>query len=104
MLTMTSLQAQTNFAQLLDTSQREAVIITRRGRPCSAVISDMGNPRQALTQFLMAMSALHPLRGAEAQKAIDKTFSLIDNLGEQAEKDGLTEADVTRLVHEARAA
>jgi antitoxin (DNA-binding transcriptional repressor) of toxin-antitoxin stability system len=103
MLTMTSLQAQTNFAQLLDTSQREAVIITRRGRPCSAVISDMGNPRQALMQFLMAMSALHPLRGVEAQKAIDKTFSLIDNLSVQAEKDGLTEADVTRLVHEARA-
>jgi antitoxin (DNA-binding transcriptional repressor) of toxin-antitoxin stability system len=100
MLTMTSLQAQTNFAQLLDTSQREAVIITRRGRPCSAVISDMGNPRNALTQFLMAMSALHPLRGDEVQKTIDKTFSLI---GDQAEKDGLTEDDVTRLVHEARA-
>lgn len=100
MMTMTSLQAQTNFAALLDTSQREAVIITRRGRPCSAVISDMGNPRNALAQFLMAMSALHPLRGEEAQNAIANMFSLI---GDQAEKDGLTEDDVTRLVHEVRA-
>jgi antitoxin (DNA-binding transcriptional repressor) of toxin-antitoxin stability system len=99
MLTMTSLEAQTNFAALLDSSQREAVIITRRGRPCSAVISGMGNPRTALTQFLKTMSVLHPLRGDEAQKAIEQTFSLF---GDQAEKDGLTEDDVTRLVHEAR--
>lgn len=99
MRTMTSLQAQTNFGTLLDTSQREAIIITRRGRPCSAVISDMGNPKAALTQFLMAMSELSPLRGKEAQKTTQQVF---DTMGETAEKDGLTEKDITRLVHEAR--
>lgn len=96
---MTSLQAQTNFGALLDNSQREAIIITRRGRPFSAVISDMGNPKSAMAQFLMAMSELSPLRGEDAQKATKQTF---DAIGNSAEQDGLTENDINRLVHEAR--
>lgn len=99
MRTMTSLQAQTNFGTLLDSSQREAIIITRRGRPYSAVISDMGNPKAALSQFLMAMSELSPLRGEAAQKITKQVFDAIES---NAEQDGLTENDITRLVHEAR--
>ena len=60
----------------------------------------MKNSKDTLTQFLMDMSALQPLRGENAQKAIVQTLGLISD---QAEKDGLTEDDVTRLIHEARA-
>ena len=99
MQTMTSLQAQTNFGALLDNSQREAIIITRRGRPCSAVISNMGNPKSALAQFLMAMSELSPIKDNDLQRTIAQTF---DAIGQQAEQDGLTENDINRLIHEAR--
>jgi len=39
MATMTSAQAQNRFGQLLETAQREAVVITRHGRPSVFVIS-----------------------------------------------------------------
>ncbi len=99
MRTINSLEAQTHFEALLDTSQHEAVIITRQGQPYSAVISNMGNPKDALAEFLIAMSQLSPLRGEEAKAAARQVWNAI---GDQAEKDGLTEADITRLVHAAR--
>lgn len=39
MATMTSAQAQNHFGQLLEAAQREAVVITRHGRPSVFVIS-----------------------------------------------------------------
>ncbi len=49
MITMPSAAAQNKFGQLLDTVQREAVAITRPGRPAAFVVSptDMeGSPRR----------------------------------------------------------
>ena len=46
MITMTSLDAQNRFGELLDTSQREPVLITRRGRPVSTVISPGSSPKK----------------------------------------------------------
>ncbi len=94
MLTMTSLEAQNQFGTLIDTSQREPVMITRRGRPVSMVISPNGSPNDLMIQFMKLMSSVAPLRGAEAAQAIGRT------LGSSAAEHGLTEADVARLIRE----
>ena len=39
MITMTSVEAQNRFGQLLDTVQREPVTITRHGRPAAFMVS-----------------------------------------------------------------
>ena len=39
MITVTSVEAQDNLSQLLDTAQREPVIITRHARPAAYMIS-----------------------------------------------------------------
>ncbi len=39
MLTITSVEAQNRFGQLLDSAQREPIAITRRGRPAAYIIS-----------------------------------------------------------------
>lgn len=39
MLTMTSVEAQNRFGQLLDAAQREPIIITRHGRPAAFIVS-----------------------------------------------------------------
>jgi len=39
MATMTSAEAQNHFGQLLEAAQREAVVITRHGRPTVFVVS-----------------------------------------------------------------
>jgi prevent-host-death family protein len=39
MITVTSVEAQNHFGQLLDSAQREPVSITRRGRPAAYMIS-----------------------------------------------------------------
>ena len=40
MLTLTSVEAQSRFGELIDRSQREPVQVTRRGRPVAYVICD----------------------------------------------------------------
>jgi prevent-host-death family protein len=39
MITVTSVEAQNRFGQLLDKAQREPIIITRHGRPAAYMIS-----------------------------------------------------------------
>ncbi len=39
MITVTSVEAQNRFGQLLDKAQREPVIVTRHGRPAAYIIS-----------------------------------------------------------------
>ena len=52
MITVTSVEAQNKFGQLLDTAQREPVIITRHGRPAAYMISpqDMKEFQEARAQ------------------------------------------------------
>jgi prevent-host-death family protein len=40
MLTLTSVEAQSRFGELIDRAQREPVVVTRRGRPVAYVISE----------------------------------------------------------------
>jgi antitoxin Phd len=96
MRTMTSLDAQNHFGELIDTSQREPVLITRRGRPVSFVLSTSGNPATTLLQVMKLMSELSPLKGETAANAYENYRKKI---GSNAENDGLSEEDVNELVH-----
>lgn len=96
MKTMTSLEAQNRFGELIDTSQREPVLITRRGRPVSIVISPGGDTRSAFLVFMKVVRELSPLSGKAAGEAV-REFAA--TTGNQAAQDGLTEAEITALVH-----
>jgi prevent-host-death family protein len=98
MITMTSLEAQNQFGTLIDSSQREPVVITRRGRPVSVVISvhDLQNMPFSVVQ---SISTLNPVRGKDAATAMRERLA---KMGSQAATDGVTEEDVTRLTHELR--
>ena len=61
MITVTSVEAQNQFGQLLDKAQREPVIITRHGRPAAYMISP-----QDMKEFQEARA-----RGGQAKPALD---------------------------------
>ena len=91
MIKMTSVEAQNRFGQLLDTVQRETVAITRHGRPTAFIVS----PRE--------MEELLHARRRRSKAVVD-----LEAWSAQAQKSaspaaaGLTDEDVTRLVHDAR--
>lgn len=87
MITMTSMQAQNRFGQLLDTVQREPVTITRHGRTAAFMVS----PKDMQTlQDLKRQSNLAAFE-AWSQKAA-ATASLAATT--------LTDEDVLRMVKE----
>ncbi|MFT3815804.1 MAG: type II toxin-antitoxin system prevent-host-death family antitoxin [Acidovorax sp.] len=97
MRAIASLEAQNHFGELLDTSQREPVLITRRGRPVSLVLSPVNDLAALQRQFARALGELAPLRGAAAESELRRS---LEGLGEQAIREGLTEQDVQRLIDE----
>jgi prevent-host-death family protein len=92
MITKTSVEAQNNFGQLLDTVQREPVAITRHGRPAAYVIS----PRE--------MENVQALKEAKRkQLAADwASWSESAHKNMKPEASELTDEDIVRLVHELR--
>jgi prevent-host-death family protein len=92
---MTSAAAQNSFGKLLDTVQREAVTITRHGRPTAFVVSpqdmeellDSRRKRSRAVSDLEAWRAQSVKRTTAAQSAAGAT---------------LTDDTVNRMVHEAR--
>lgn len=100
MLTMTSLAAQNQFGALIDTSQRQPVVVTRRGRPVAVVLSyeDYQAATQTIPYHVAALvSQTYPLRGADAAAAVRQHLA---TLSSQAEQDGLTEADVAKMLND----
>ena len=100
MLTMTSLAAQSQFGMLIDTSQRQPVAVTRRGRPIAVVLSyeDYLASQQTIPFHVAALiGESYPLRSQAAADAMRKHLASMSN---QAAKDGLTEADITRMLNE----
>lgn len=91
MVTITSVEAQNRFGQLLDTAQRETVAITRHGRPAAFIVSP-----QEMAELLDARrrrgKAVADLEAWSAQAKKRATFA--------ARK--LTDEEVNRLVHNAR--
>ena len=84
MRSITSVDAQNNFGALIDTAQREPVTITRRGRPVAMVVSAVDG--QELVRKLVA----------------DRLAAYFANRTETTAAAALSEADITRLVHEVR--
>lgn len=98
MLTLTSVEAQSRFGELIDRSQREPVQVTRRGRPVAYVIcnqdmqvlSDLRTRREAASRWY-----------AQYREQLDRE-QLAQQPAVAAEAAALTDADVTRLVNELR--
>lgn len=91
MRTVTSVEAQNHFGELLDNAQREPISITRRGRPVAFIVSpqDMQDLQDARRQ-----------RGT-AVAAFEAYFAKADATLTPAARE-LTDADVVKLVHESR--
>jgi len=95
MVSMTSAAAQNNFGKLLDTAQREAVTITRHGRPTAFVVSpqDMEELLDARRKRSRAVADLEAWRAQAAKRNSAK---------QSAATAKLTDQDVNRMVHKAR--
>jgi prevent-host-death family protein len=95
MVIMTSVEAQNSFGKLLDTVQREAVTITRHGRPTAYVVSaqDMEELLDSRRKRSRAVADLEAWR-IEVKKR--------STAAQAAAAASLTEEDVTRMVHQAR--
>lgn len=95
MLTMTSLEARSQFGNLLESCRQEPVLITRHGKPVSVMISvaDL-----ASLPFSVARSLKQVLAPSQ-----DGGCCAMQNWMSQSELAvPLQEDDVTRLVHELR--
>jgi antitoxin Phd len=91
MRTVTSVEAQNRFGELLDNAQREPVTITRRGRPVA---------------FLLSPADMHELMDVrqtrEKNVADFKAFFAKSDARLDPAANALTDADVVRLVNEIR--
>ena len=95
MLTVSSMDAQNRFGQLLDTVQREPVTITRHGRTAAFMVSpqdmaDLQDIKAKRTQAVAWFEAF--FAQADAEKSSDM----------HAAARQLTDADVVRMVKELR--
>lgn len=91
MRTVTSVEAQNRFGELIDSAQREPVTITRRGRPVAFVLS----PKDL--KDLLVSSRLRDRAHAE----FEAFFALVDSRILPAAV-GLTDRDVEQLVDSVR--
>lgn len=91
MITVTSVEAQNRFGQLLDTVQREPVTITRHGRTAAFVISprDMEELSQARGQRSAVAAEFEAWSRRAAASALPAAAELTDE-------------DVVRMVKESR--
>jgi prevent-host-death family protein len=91
MRTVTSVEAQNKFGELLDNAQRELVTITRRGRPVAFVLSPAD------------MSELMDVRQRREKNVADfEAFFALSEAKLTTSAHVLNEADVNRMVNEVR--
>jgi len=91
MITVTSVEAQNRFGQLLDTVQREPVTVTRHGRTAAFIVSpqDMQDLQDARR------------KRSTAVKAFEAYFAKADATLTPAARE-LTDEDVVRMVKASR--
>lgn len=91
MITVTSVEAQNRFGQLLDTILREPVSITRHGRAAAFIVSpqDMNELLDARRKRGKALADLEAWSAVAAKRATPAAAELTDE-------------EVSRLVREAR--
>ena len=95
MIKMTSVEAQNRFGQLLDTVQREAITITRHGRPAAFVIS----PRDMDDLLDVRRRRSEAVADFEAWRARAEAST---TAAQKAAAAALTDEEVNRMVHELR--
>lgn len=80
MITVTSMDAQNRFGQLLDSVQREPVTITRHGRTAAFIISprDMQDLQDARRKRSAAVEAFEAWSQKAAASALPAAASLTD--------------------------
>jgi prevent-host-death family protein len=89
MITVTSVEAQSRFGELIDRSQREPVQVTRRGRTVAYVVSEHD------------MQSLANVRSRREEAA--RWYSQYrQQVAVQPMASALTDADINQLVHELR--
>lgn len=91
MRTVTSVEAQNKFSELLDNAQREPVTITRRGRPVAFLLSP------ADMQDLMDVWQTREKNVADFKAFFAKSDAFLSPVAKE-----LTDVDVARLVNEIR--
>lgn len=91
MITVTSVEAQNSFGKLLDSAQREPVVVTRHGRPAAFIVSPQD------------MDELMDARRKRSKAVADfEAWSLRAAKAASPESAKLTEQDIVRLVKESR--
>lgn len=76
MITITSVDAQNRFGQLLDTAQREPVTITRRGRPVAMLMAvEEFKARQPGAAARAGRQAVAAFRGAGKGGTVEQLFA-----------------------------
>lgn len=91
MITVTSVEAQTRFGELIDRSQREPVQVTRRGRTVAYVVSE--HDMQELVDVRKRREEAARWYSQYRQQVAARP---------SADVPALTDAEVNRLVHELR--
>jgi antitoxin Phd len=95
MVTVTSVEAQNRFGQLIDMAQRETVSVTRHGRPAAFIVSprDMEELLDARRRRSRTVAELEAW-SLQAKQTMTPT--------QQTAAAALTDEEVNRLVHESR--
>ena len=91
MITVTSVEAQNRFGQLLDMARREPVTVTRHGRPAAFIVSP-----QDMEELLDVR-----VRRSKAVEALEAWSARAATLTAPAARE-LSEDEINRLVHELR--
>ncbi len=91
MISITSVEAQNRFGQLLDMAQREPITVTRHGRPAAFIVSpqDMEELMDARARRIKAVAAFEAW-SAQARTQVTPAAG------------ALTDEEINRLVHELR--
>jgi antitoxin Phd len=93
MITMTSAEAQSRFGELLDRSQEEPVVVTRRGRAVAYVLS----PRD-----MQELVDIRKRREDAARWYAQYREATLARRGKETGADDVTDETVDGLVHELR--
>ncbi|MHB1960325.1 MAG: type II toxin-antitoxin system Phd/YefM family antitoxin [Acidobacteriaceae bacterium] len=95
MVTVTSVEAQNRFGQLIDMAQRETIIVTRHGRPAAFIVSprDMEELLDSRKRRSRAVAELEAWSG-RARKS--------QSPAQAAAAAKLTDQNVNRMVHKTR--
>jgi prevent-host-death family protein len=95
MITVTSVEAQNRFGQLIDTAQRETVTVTRHGRPAAFIVSPR-NMEELLDSRRRRSRAVAELEAWSTRPRKSQSPT------QAAASAALTDEEVNRMVHKTR--